>query len=421
MIALADCYSFYASCEKVFRPDLKNKPVVVLSNNDGCLVAMSPEAKALGIGRAEPYFKVKKVLDSIGAAVFSSNYPLYQDISERVTSIYRHHFDRVEVYSIDESFIFPVENDSVDSLRRCFLSVRKDALKWTGIPISVGAGRSKTLAKLANRWAKKQIPEGVFVLTEAEEETLLERISVIDIWGIGPAKAQFLLGHGIDSALKLRNCDDWWIKKHLSVVTLYTIWELRGKPCIESELEPPPRKGIISGITFAEPRQKKEELLEAIACHCVTAAAKLRRQNSHCSILSVQINSNRFKKEARFDSHTISFDIPTAYPPDLIRGASLCLDRCFHEKTDYIRTAISIAGIEPAGTFSGDLFTPKSLIREVNAKRGFDKTLKNIEKRFGINAVVPATTGMKKKEQLMKRERLSPGYTTRWSDLPLIS
>ncbi|NQT60560.1 MAG: Y-family DNA polymerase [Bacteroidetes bacterium] len=239
MVALVDCNSFYASCERVFRPDLHNRPIVVLSNNDGCVVAMDRNAKICGIKRGTPYFQVRADLASIHAAIFSSNYTLYQDLSLRVMETLRQHCTRIEVYSIDEAFLF---------LEKCRLplpllgdNILRDVLQSTGIPVSIGFGRTKTLAKIANKWAKTQTA-GLFVLEKEYEENILSKINIMDIWGVGPRKAAFLFSRGIRTARELRDLPDHWVKKNLTLVSLRTVWELRGIHSIDPEPTLVPKK-----------------------------------------------------------------------------------------------------------------------------------------------------------------------------------
>ncbi len=212
MVGLIDCNSFYASCERLFRPDLDSVPIAVLSNNDGCLVAMSRELKQLGIKRGVPYFRVRNRLASVGTAVFSSNYTLYQDMSNRVMDVIRSFEDPVEVYSIDEAFLFT--KCPVDQLVSLGKTISHEVLRLAGVPVSVGFGRTKTLTKIANKWAKThETADGVYCLTEMMEPEILKQVNVIDIWGVGAGKSRFLYMKGVLNAYELRTCADGWIKK----------------------------------------------------------------------------------------------------------------------------------------------------------------------------------------------------------------
>jgi DNA polymerase V len=293
VIGLIDCNSFYASCERVFRPDLKGKPIVVLSNNDGCIVAQSQEAKTMGIARGAPYHQNKAMLRERNVSVFSSNYALYQDISQRVMDRVNLQVPRMEVYSIDEAFMFFDPAEKILGLEKLITSLKYEVERCTGIPVSIGLGRTKTLAKVAERYSKKK--GGLFILTGERETEILNETPVSSLWGIGRKKGEFLLDRGIKTALDFIGCDDVWVKKHLTVVTLYTLWELRGRPMITPELAPPPRKEIVSGITSKKPLLTLGEIKQAMAQHAQSAARKLARERAVCSLVSVSMNTNRFK------------------------------------------------------------------------------------------------------------------------------
>ncbi len=416
MIGLIDCNSFYASCERVFRPDLKGRPIVVLSNNDGCIVAQSAEAKRMGIARGAPYHQNREFLESVNAEVFSSNYALYQDISNRVMDIVRRHVPRLEIYSIDEAFLFFEEDQKREGLERLAASLRSEVERCTGIPVSLGLGRSKTLAKVAERHSKRE--GGFFLLSPEKEEEILRETPVHSLWGIGRRKADFLGSRGITTALEFRNLEDWWVKKHLTVVTLYTLWELRGRSVISAELAPPPRKEIVSGITARTPLTTLSQMRQAMARHAQSAAAKLAGEKAVCSLISVSMNTNRFKENYSQSYKGLVLSRPLAYPPDIIKAAIDAMEEVFRPGLPYIRTAVNLGGLEPADGLEGDLFCSEEFRVSEERKRRLSLAQQEVVSRFGRMALVSGATGMKSKADLMNRDYLSPRYTTCWEDIP---
>lgn len=294
VFALVDCNNFYASCERVFNPRLIGRPVVVLSNNDGCVVARSNEAKALGIGMGVPEFKVRELIQRHDVAVLSSNYALYGDLSRRVMDTLRGLASQVEIYSIDEAFL---DVSGFGGRLEHARQMRQTVRQWTGIPVSVGIGPSKVLAKVANKLAKKTPgAEGVYDLCdEAARREALERFPVADVWGIGPAHAKLLLGHGCETAADLRDADERWIKKRLGVVGVRMVHELRGISCLPLERCPPAKKNIACTRSFGRYVETLAEMREAVASYAARAAVKLRRQGSCAGLLTVFLMTNNFR------------------------------------------------------------------------------------------------------------------------------
>lgn len=416
MVGLVDCNSFYASCERVFRPDLRETPIVVLSNNDGCIVAQSAEAKALGIARGAPYHQNKNLLREKGVAVFSSNYALYQDISQRVMEVVGRHVPSFEVYSIDEAFIFPDPLEPPGSLKKMMASLKEEVYRSTGIPVSVGLGRTKTLAKVAERRSKKE--GGLFLLTPDREEAILRDTPVGSLWGIGRRKGEFLLSRGIKTAYDFLCLEDNWVRKHLTVVTLYTLWELRGKAMIEGETAPPPRREIVSGITAKKPLLSLAEVNRALAQHAQAAVRKLSREKAVCSLVAVSMNTNRFKENYRHGYRGITCEKPLSYLPDIIRTAQKAARAVYIPQAPYIRTSVNLGGLEPREGRPVSLFTTEETLAMEEKKNRFSRTREELEKRFGAMALLSAATGLKDKASLMNRDFLSPRYTTRWDELP---
>ena len=289
IFALVDCNSFYVSCERVFNPQLVDKPVVVLSNNDGCVIALSREAKKAGLTMGTPTFMLKDVMAEKGVIACSSNYTLYGDMSRRVMRTLEAFSPDIQVSSIDEAFLHLELNNAEEGMRQA----RKTILQHTGIPVSIGIAPTKTLAKAANHVAKKDpAKNGVFSLESSSlQEEVLRRMPVEDIWGVGRQISKFLNLSGIISAWDLRNTDDSWIKKHLTVVALRTVWELRGISCLQLEEVTPDKKSIISSKAFGRLVLTLEELQEATATYMGRAAEKLRRQSSLATSIGVHIES----------------------------------------------------------------------------------------------------------------------------------
>ena len=317
VFALVDCNNFYVSCERVFNPKLEGKPVIVLSNNDGCAVARSEEAKEF-IPMGAPAFKYEDIIKKHNIAVYSSNYTLYSDMSERVMTILGQFTPELEIYSIDEAFLNPTGFTHVD-LTEYAKKIRARVKKWTGIPVSIGIGTSKTLAVIANKLAKKnQMCGSVFDITNhSRQDDFLQSVDVEYIWGVGRQYTKFLKRHGIHTAFDLKNAPDHWIKKYMTIVGLRTVWELRGISCIELEEVSEPNKQIIRYRSFGKPVESLEKLKEAISVYATRAGDKLRQQQSVTSYLSVFLETNRFKPdEPQYaNSSGCYLHEPTAYTP----------------------------------------------------------------------------------------------------------
>jgi len=410
--ALVDCNSFYASCERVFRPDLEGRPVIVLSNNDGCIVAMSREAKALDLPRGVPLFKVQKQLDRAGAAVFSSNYTLYDDLSRRVMSVLEEFTPRLEVYSIDEAFL-ELQGGREELLDQA-LKIRDRVYSWVGVPVSVGIGPSKTLAKISSHRAKKQ-KDHICCPREEEWPAVLEETDVREIWGIGRQYGSKLHSKGVRTAADLIRQEDSWVKKNMTLVGLKTLWELRGKPSFTLEEVPPAKQGIISSRSFSFPVTDKEDIMEAGADYASRAAEKLRSQGSACSVIHTSIMTNPFRETdrqyARGMTEQLSF--PLSYPPSIVGVVRRQLDQLYRPGFRYKKIAVFLSEIEPAGRGQLDLFY-KSDDRTAAVMEAVDR----VNSRYGRHSLhcMPVRPGSRWQ---MKREKLSPRYTTSWQDLPV--
>ncbi|MDY6934318.1 MAG: Y-family DNA polymerase [Spirochaetota bacterium] len=418
IFALVDCNNFYVSCEGVFNPQLWGRPVIVLSNNDGNVISRSNEAKELGIAMGAPLFECAKLVRKHDVKLFSSNYALYGNMSYRVMQTLAQCVPDMEIYSIDEAFLSFTGMSHLDTV--AYGHHIKDITKqWTGIPVSIGIGPSKTLAKLASLLAKRHPQHrGVFDITEHPDyERLLDSVDVKDVWGIGSQYEKMLKRNGVNTAFQLAQSPDAWVRKRMTIMGLRTVCELRGVSCIPLEQMPDPKKGIFSSRSFGRPVEKLGELKEALAAYTARAAEKLRLQDSVASYINVFIATNRFKQEPQYsNSITYRLPVPTSYTPELIRYAHNSLDRIFRSGYRYKKTGIMLMEIIPKEDAQLNLFMPSG---DTERERAIMKTIDYINARWGRNTVRYAAEGSGKPWQ-MRRSYLSKGYTTRWQDIPLV-
>ena len=415
MIALVDCNNFYASCERVFNPALQGKPIVVLSNNDGCVIARSAEAKALGIKMGEPYFMVKKLVKQHGIEVFSSNYTLYGDMSNRVMKTLAEFTPNLEVYSIDESFL-DLGKFYGKSLHHYAWEIKRTILEWTGIPVGIGVAKTKALAKIANRLAKKSSKaNGVLVLQQKEHvEAALKRTAVEDIWGIGRQHARFLKNCKINTAHELTRQTDAWVKKHLTVVGLRLVKELRGEPCLALEEVAPGKKNICTSRSFGTPVTRLQDLEEATALYASRCAAKLRQQGSCASAITVFITTNTFADTKQYyNSRTLHVPTPINSDLHLIHYASMALRSIYEEGYTYKKCGVIVSDLTPENTMQLDLFNGA----DTGKHRDLMHTLDSLNKKYGKGMVKSAAQGSDKAKWLLRSEFISPCYTTRLSDV----
>jgi DNA polymerase V len=417
--ALVDCNSFYASCEKIFRPDLWNKPVVVLSNNDGCVVALSKEAKKIGIKRTTPIFEVQKLINEHDVAVFSSNYTLYGDISDRVMTTLRDFTPDLEIYSIDEAFL-DLSGFQHLNLSDYAIKIRDTVFKHIGIPVSIGIGQTKTLAKLANHIAKKySCYNGIFDITDNPNlEKIFRTIPVNEVWGVGRQYAKMLAENGIIKIYDLLQKSDTWIKKHLTINGLYMTWELKGRNCIELQTVASDRKNIVSSRSFGIPVTTKRHLKEAVAYYATIACEKLRKQNSICGCIVVFIGTNRFKpnKPQYFKSIPVVLDPPTSYTNDIISAADAGLEKIYRNGYEYKKAGVMLLDIISEDKYQYDLFAD---IDNINKKKTLMKTIDKITKSYGRDLITSASFSYRKPWGMMRNMK-SPNYTTSWDQLPIV-
>jgi DNA polymerase V len=414
VFALVDANNFYASCERVFAPRLVGKPVIVLSNNDGCVIARSNEAKALGIKMGVPFFEIEALVRRHRVHVFSSNYALYGDMSMRVMGTLGYLCPDVEVYSIDEAFLDLGGVPDRDGFAR---RARRYVRQWTGIPVSIGVGPTKTLSKVANRFAKKVgTYEGVFDLTAGcDLDGLLDQVAVSDIWGIGPRYTRLLGQNHIFTARQLRDACDRWVRQHLTIVGLRTVYELRGISCIPLDAAQPAKKGILCSRSFREPVKAAEDLKEAIATFAARAAEKLRRQDSVAGVVYVFVTTKEFGPGPHYTNHATA-TLPTAssYTPDLIRYAHRGLEAIFRPGYAYKKAGVMLRQITPNHAVQGDLFAGGD--GDEDRRQALMDVVDAINRQWGRDAIVFGASGLKR-PWAMKQAQRSPRYTTRWAEL----
>jgi DNA polymerase V len=411
MYALVDCNNFYVSCERVFQPQYNGKPVVVLSNNDGCAIARSEEAKSIGVEMGTPIHFIEPLIKEFNVKLFSSNYTLYGDMSSRVMYVLSEFAQHIENYSIDESFLY-LGDMKLHDLEKIAIEIREKVKQWTGIPVTVGVAPTKTLAKLANRYAKKkQRDKGVYAIDTEEKRTdILKWAAVGDIWGIGRQYEQKLTAMGATSAYDLCNLPDEWVRVNMSVVGKRMVYELRGLPTIQLEELAPPKKGICTSRSFGRLITDKEEIKQAVANFASKVALKLRKQNSCTGVIQVFLNTNQFRKgDAQFHRQ-ITWQIPTATSSTnlLITYACQAIDILFKEGYNYHKCGIIALGIVPKDQVQSSLWDSKG--NDVNGK--IMSAMDTINKYMGTDTVKICRQGYNKKWKL-RMNYLSKCYTTR--------
>ena len=419
VFALVDCNNFYASCEKLFRPDLKDTPVVVLSNNDGCVVARSREAKLLGIKMGVPVFQIKAEMQRHGILAFSSNYALYADLSSRVMRTLEEMAPRVEVYSIDEAFLDLTGIESVLSLVEFGQQVRERIGHWIGITVCVGIAPTKTLAKLANHAAKKYpATQGVVDLTNPDRQRrLLALVPVDDVWGVGKRLSKRLNALGIITALDLANASPRAIRDQFSVVLERTVRELNGESCIELEEIPPTKKQIVCSRSFGAKVTQFELLREAVCEYATRATEKLRKEQQQAKVMTVFIRTSPFKDNEPQYSNSASGEllIPSCDTRDFIELANHLLKRIWKDGFRYAKAGVMLSDFYDPGMFQPGLFD------DVSTRSNSQQLMSVLDtiNQSGAGKVFFAGQGTKK-DWSMKREHLSPAYTTRWDQLPRV-
>ena len=398
-IALVDCNSFYVSCERLFKPSIMKKPVVVLSSNDGCIISRSTEAKALGVKMGDPYFKAKEIITKNDVHVFSSNYSLYGDISRRVMRTLRYFTPEIEIYSIDEAFLdltnFP--NDLVELFGK---KIRNTILEWTGIPTSIGIATTKTLSKVANHIAKTN-KSGVVSLVNAKDlDPILEKIKINDIWGVGRQLSKFYIKNGIENAKQLKNVSNAWIRKSSNVLSSRTAMELRGIPCISFEIREAKRKSCCVSRSFGKKVESFQELKESIAAHCLNAAEKIRSESLLTKSITVSIRTSPFQDKKMYysNSKTIDFPVATDDSIEIVKNALVGLKLIFKEGYKYQKSGIVLSGLFGSEKID-DLFDSLKKHKIKKLMESIDYT----NHKYGRSTLSLADAGLNKKWNLRRK------------------
>ena len=414
-LALVDCNSFYVSCERLFNPKIRKKPVVVLSNNDGCIISRSNEAKALGIKMGEPYFKAKNIIVKNKVEIFSSSYSLYGDLSRRVMRTLKRFNSEIEVYSIDEAFI-DLSNFPDDEVEKVGKEIRETVLQWTGIPTSIGIAKTKTLSKVANHIAKKK-QSGVTSLIGIENlDPILEKVEINDVWGIGRQLTKFYQKNGIYNAKQLKNKSNTWIKKYSNVLSSRTAMELRGIPCINIETTQTKRKSCVVSRSFGKRIEKFQELKEAVANHCLNASEKIRSESLVAKAITVFVRTSPFQRNFGYYSNakTVDFPIATNNSIETVKTAVSILENIFKNGYQYQKAGVMLTGLRNddgrKNLFSSEKDEKiKSLMQSID----------NTNYRYGRSTLSLASAGVHKRWN-MRRQYSSKIDTADFYCLPKI-
>ena len=423
VVALVDANNFYCSCERAFNAAIHSKAVLVLSNNDGCVVARSNEVKALGIKMGQPVFECQELIEQHHIQVFSSNYPLYADVSNRIMNVLATFSPHTEVYSIDEAWI-DLSHIPITSLSDYGREIRETVWRFTGIPVSLGIATTKTLSKVATEIVKQQpLSHGVLSLVHASHEELdelLENLSVEDVWGIGSRYSRLLQSRNIFTAKDLKYANQRWIRKRLTVVGERTVLELRGVACIPLETQARPKKGIMTAKSFGKSVESEEELLEAISTYTARAAEKLRKQESAASSISVFFHTNAFKKDAPQYGNSLSrvLPFPTSFTPDFLNVAREMIHSIYRKGYTYKKAGVFISKIVPQEVLQADLFGDYSIEREYKKAR-LMCVVDLLNEWWGSNTIFFGAQGIDRVWK-MRQERRSPRYTTRWGEIVVV-
>ena len=414
-LALVDCNSFYVSCERLFNPKIRKKPVVVLSNNDGCIISRSNEAKALGIKMGEPYFKAKDIIVRNKVEVFSSNYSLYGDLSRRVMRTLKRFNSDMEIYSIDEAFL-DLSNFPDQDVEKIGKEIRETVLQWTGIPTSIGVAKTKTLSKIANHIAKKKI-SGVTSLIGIENiDPILEKININDVWGVGKQLTKFYQKNGIYNAKQLKNKSNTWIKKSSNVLGSRTAMELRGVPCINLETAQNKRKSCVVSRSFGKRIERFQELKEAVANYCLNASEKIRSESLVAKAITIFVRTSPFQRNFGYYSNakTVDFPIATNNSIEVVKTAVSILETIFKNGYQYQKAGVMLTGLcNDDGR--KNLFSSEKDEKINSLMRSMDST----NYRYGRSTLSLASAGVQKKWD-MKKEYSSKIDTADFYSLPKI-
>ncbi|MDA9684875.1 Y-family DNA polymerase [Candidatus Pelagibacter bacterium] len=414
-VALIDCNSFYVSCERLFNPKIQNVPVVVLSNNDGCVISRSTEAKKLGIKMGEPYFKVKDLVKKNNVQIFSSNYALYGDLSRRVMKVLKGFTDKIEIYSIDEAFLdlSHIKDEQVEEYGK---QIRERVLKWTGIPTSVGISNTKTLSKVANHIAKKN-KAGVIFLKE-NIDNILKDFDIADVWGVGKQLSKLYIKNGIDNAYKLKNISNTWVKKSTNVLGAKTVMELRGISCIDLEIEETRRKSCCVSRSFGKKVESLDKLKESITTHCLNASEKIRTDKQTTRAVTIFIRTSPFDKNRKYYSNSITIELPVATNNsiELVKTAITGLGKIYKYGYFYQKAGVILSKLRDASEKELNLLAPILENKSQPLMRAIDFT----NAKYGRNAISIAQAGISN-DWKMRREHSSRIDTASFDFLPKIN
>ena len=418
LLALVDCDNFYASCERLFRPDLRKKPIVVLSNNDGCVIARSKEAKAMGIKMGVPWFQIKKAYLANGGQVFSSNFALYGDLSNRVMHVLEGMVNNIEVYSIDEAFLDLRHIQNSNHAYEFGIHCRNIVDQWVGIPVRIGIGPTKTLAKIASHVAKKKIGgTGVFCLHESLQiEHVLKHLPINEIWGIGRNLSRRLNDLSVYSSYDLMKMDTRLIRSKFSVVLERTVRELRGEQCLAVQNDREPKKQIIVSRSFRERTSDFDQLKPLISNFAVRAGEKLRHEGQKCSQVSVLIATSPFSKQAQYRGfHSIQFSNPVNDTRSILAGANQALQDCFRQGYAYAKAGVLLSQFSHSSVIQRSLFDDlhKSFYQKQN-----EDLMRCIDSMNAEGVQVYYASQCPGQVLPMNKKMMSPKYTTNWLELP---
>ncbi len=414
LFALVDCNNFYASCETVFNPSLRGKPLVVLSNNDGCVISRSPEAKRMGIKMGQPFFEIKKLVEDGKLFALSANFTLYGDLSRRVMETLFSISPKVEVYSIDEAFLY-LEGLPVTDYEKYGKFIKEKVYRWTGIPVAVGIAPTKTLAKAATYIAKRESEEGVIYIAPGEDfSTYLKKLPVEDVWGIGRNYSKFLKSKGIKTAYDFTLIPEDWVGRYMKINGLRTLLELRGKPAIPAETGGN-RHSFITSRTFGTPVEKFEDLWSAVSTFVSLAGERMREEEYYATSISVFISGGTFSNPFFMQESEI-LSSPTDFTPELIDAARRILERIFKKGKEYKKAGILLGGLIMKKNFQFELFTPTEVVRK---KESLMEAVDRINTRYGKDAVYFASSKISFRWHSVQK-KLSRKFTTSWAELPVV-
>ncbi|MCB9487388.1 MAG: Y-family DNA polymerase [Deltaproteobacteria bacterium] len=418
-VALVDCDNFYCSCERVFDPKLRRRPLVVLSNNDGCVISRSAEAKALDIPMGAPFFKIRRDLEKNGVAIRSSNYALYGDMSRRVQETLATFTPDLEAYSIDECFI-GLTASAVESIDELGERIRQRVGQWTGIPVSVGLAPTKSLAKIATHQAKRS-GSGVarLFVEDTDYEAVLRDTPIRKVWGVGHRLAPKFESVGIPTAWHLRGADEAWVQKQWGVTLARLVRELRGVPSFAIETNPPPKKAVAFTRSFGVPPESLEEMSEAVSAYVSKALRKLRKQRRKAGVLSLYLRTFDKERTAHsFASRTIELPVATDWTHEIARHALAALEEIYRPGVRYKKAGVILHDLRPTTGVQQSIFDDEAPARRLKGER-LMQAVDIINQRHGAEIIQTASEGLEQRWQLRCAHR-SPKYTSRWTDVLVV-